>query len=887
MNNRKGKNTEEELDEALSLTDKFDYKEINVVEKENNNFLCYVPEEITGRLCSINFPNIKDNKNNNFKVEFKYLKHNKSYLNKKRNNNDSNLEIESNSEIFNNNTYNKIFNQRKKFYSNDEIKKYLDKDYYSKFIKQLLLFKEKLKAQESSKSKTNNINILNNYQNDLKTNYNNTLNNLTLGNISSCFLKGANIQNYQSYANPSIYINSLFLFLYEKIKLMPKDKQIEIMFVGESGIGKTYSLYLYTFLLRLNPFNLVLTIFDMEEFLKNPIKYLQEEIAYSLYYVCNNNSELDLDNFKDCLSSKSNDDYEFFLTNISNLFSNLFEAYDDKLSLYLIIDEYEKIKNNDNKQHVSKFIDSLYSANVNIDGTGNKLEERFKIIYSCSSDGEYSDWIIKEKFNDFNKSKLFTEVNYANFFERGIIFLEPIKIYKECEILYYIDKNNCDNDFLKSDNQQLIQNIILYSNHNFKKISTLIKDKQILHNAKDPMVIINLMKKATEELLLKNIFKKEKIEGEKGLSIIHNIYSTQKLEEIKEDLAISFFTKNYINFNYSLVIPEIKKCDNNINVVFKFKNKEVRMSIKNLDLNKYYKIIDLEKIPLDFLEKEYAGDKSFILKGLIIEEILFIIFKQALNFSENHIIELKCFCAKFGNITNNNIKNTCQNLNLTLYNVEKSMSKETDVFEKQNFFSYEINKETDGIYFLSHKFPCIDCVIKNGKELYLIQIKKTLFLEHIQRLYEDMHYFYLLMRNEETYREMKIQNERKLKKISYNTITKLNFFINLADLYKKNYQYNINFMFIYQSKENSLEVNKTFEDLNLVRETKDIKYKLEGEWGGAVNHNDYEIKDGFLVIKYKFNLPNILLSSIDNFSNDVQKLLKFKNAGSYFNSLKD
>ena len=50
-------------------------------------------------------------------------------------------------------------------------------------------------------------------------------------------------------------------------------------------------------------------------------------------------------------------------------------------------------------------------------------------------------------------------------------------------------------------------------------------------------------------------------------------------------------------------------------------------------------------------------------------------------------------------------------------NVEKAMSREEDIFENEHFFTNEPNEETDGIYFLSHKFPCFDCVIKSEKDI--------------------------------------------------------------------------------------------------------------------------------------------------------------------------
>ena len=117
------------------------------------------------------------------------------------------------------------------------------------------------------------------------------------------------------------------------------------MFIGESGIGKTYSLYLYTYILRLNPFNLVISIFEINEFMENPVLYLQKEIAYSLYYACVNNSEIDFKDLTDCLKMDMN--YDDLMENLNSLVSKLFEAYDNELNLYVIIDGLEKAENSE------------------------------------------------------------------------------------------------------------------------------------------------------------------------------------------------------------------------------------------------------------------------------------------------------------------------------------------------------------------------------------------------------------------------------------------------------------------------------------------------------------------------------------------------------------
>jgi hypothetical protein len=135
LNENKNKNNENidnhndnDLDQALSLNDKFVFKDIELEENNRNNLFCYVPEENIQGLYSINIE--LSNKN----VKFKYLKH---FLGNKRNNNDNiyqpfennnNINIEPNNIIEQNNNiidniFKTIFKNRKNFYGNADIKK--------------------------------------------------------------------------------------------------------------------------------------------------------------------------------------------------------------------------------------------------------------------------------------------------------------------------------------------------------------------------------------------------------------------------------------------------------------------------------------------------------------------------------------------------------------------------------------------------------------------------------------------------------------------------------------------------------------------------------------------------------------------------------------------
>jgi hypothetical protein len=308
-------------------------------------------------------------------------------------------------------------------------------------------------------------------------------------------------------------------------------------------------------------------------------------------------------------------------------------------------------------------------------------------------------------------------------------------------------------------------------------------------------------------------------------------------------------------------------------------------------MDKLYKKINLNDVSLDCLIKEYSETKSAILRGLIIEEMIFVIFRNALK--ENSKIMLNFNVLKYAKskeFLSGQFLERDNQIFAIISNVYKSMSREDDIFEKEYFFTNEINEETDGIYFLSHRFPCIDCVLKSGKELYLIQIKKTLMFEHILQLNEDMHYFYLLLNDNKIFNELVRQNELKLAKKKVNT--KLNFFIKLAKLYKKQFNYNFNFMFIYQAKESSLDINKNTDEINIKKkyesEKIEVSYKLEDKWRGPIEQKLFYINnDYFLRIRCHQVVPNILITSIDNFTAELQNILRISKNQNFFSSLKE
>ena len=897
-NNLKIKN---DFDQSLSLNNKFKTKKVKLETNNNDDLFFYVPEENIQSLYTISLENSKNS------VKLNYLKHS-SFLGNKRNN-ENNLENNIKNEQMNNNEINSdifknIFRNRKNFYADYEVRKNLNKEYYNKFLNDI--------AYNNSNDSFDIIE-LNNY---IYSNYK-SLDKLFLSNVSSCYLKERNITNANLYfSKMDIIINSLFFLINKKISQIQtsKSNQEEIMFVGESGIGKTYSLYLYTYVLRLNPFNLVISFFEMNDFVENPVLYLQKEIAFSLYYVCANNSEIDFKDLTECLMKDKT--YDDLMETLNNLMSKIFEAYNNELNLYVIIDGLEKAENsekNKGKDLIDKLITSLYNVSITYFGTENKeFLERFKVIYFCNSDLSNSDSIIKEKMCEFSKKNYFSRVNYSNFFEQGIIFLEPDLIYnekhKEQEISYFIEKNEINKeDFSNNRDKSLIlKNILEYTDSNFKKILWLIKDSKIMSKIKENKVIQKYLNNNLEEWLYDTIFQFEKISFEQQVKIYHFIYSCQNLNEMNQNLTQSFFLNGYKAFNYSLIIPRIVKNCDDFFIAFKLKNKNLTIFLKNLDMDKLYKKINLSEVPLQCLINEYSSTKSLILRGLILEEMLFVIFKSALK--EKNILKInfsvQTYAKKIDFCEDSFVKNN--QVGVIISNIEKAMSREDDIFEKEYIFmnnnnmnnsndNNELIEENDGIYFLSHKFPCIDIVIKNGKNLYLIQVKKTLMFEHIVQLNEDMHFFYL-MEDESIFKELVRQNELKMRTNKFNT--KLNFFLKLYKLQKKNFKFK--FIFVYQAKENTLNVNKITDENNIkekfLLENKELIYKLDDKWRGPIYNDENNINgkksfyinnEYFLKIKCRRVLNNILLTTLDNFTNEIQNILKISNNSNFFCTLKE
>ena len=99
-------------------------------------------------------------------------------------------------------------------------------------------------------------------------------------------------------------------------------------------------------------------------------------------------------------------------------------------------------------------------------------------------------------------------------------------------------------------------------------------------------------------------------------------------------------------------------------------------------------------------------------------------------------------------------------------------------------------------------------------------------------------------------------------------------------------------MFVYQAKESSLDINQYTDEMKIKKifesEKREISYKLEDKWRGPLLQNMcYINNDYFLKIKCSLVFPNILLTSIDNFTADLQKILGISKNQDLFSSLKE
>ena len=287
-------------------------------------------------------------------------------------------------------------------------------------------------------------------------------------------------------------------------------------------------------------------------------------------------------------------------------------------------------------------------------------------------------------------------------------------------------------------------------------------------------------------------------------------------------------------------------------------------------------------LDLDYFTELYNSTDFPVLKGILLEEILYFIFKKN---GEEKTINLN---ANYFPKDENDI-NYIKELKINIPKVEKSQSKDKNIFERENLFSSEVDLNRDGFYFFSHTFPIIDAVIINYPDLFFIQIKKTLKYEYIYQINKDFHLFYLMMENNLVYQEL-FKNNDIINRNNNQNNTKLNFWLKIVNYMKKNPKLIIHYMFLYKDEDYSKKFDRDYNEITILDEFKYNKEKIEAKKIDYWSIND-NIKDKY---KYSFDekklyvycnriTKNIILCKMEEFIREISNdELKY-----YFSELYD
>ena len=608
----------------------------------------------------------------------------------------------------NNKFYNEIFQNQKLFFNTEKIKNLLIFNNYKQLLNKITSENLFNKIESPYGIPMEEIELL--YQEY------DFLNSINKNQISP------NLKNEIIYIQP----NSIF----QKVFKLIEEKTINnnIIFIGEGGIGKSYSIYLTIFLLRINPFNFIISILDYEKFNLNPSEYLLNEIIFYISNLYHNKPYIK--QIKEILQklitlNEEEKIYEKILYFFSDIFNQLFNEIDLDINIYLFIDSYDNIIDKKEIYSLIKMIEKLkHKAN----GFLNKdFDSHYKIIKIISSDTIESNNLIKENIEAIKEINKF---NNQIFMDR-IIFLKTSMLNFN-EISYYIKSKFKKSYVPNLDNNYSI--IDFYINSNFetndiKAFETIVKNFESEFFNKICKILLKENEKEYYNLIL-NIFAYKTIKNFQGISIF------------------SYFNSKYKNYYYFFLIPIY---DNNY-IKFEFKNKIVESFINDFKFENYYKLVNLSLLDLDYFTELYNSTDFPVLKGILLEEILYFIFKKN---GEEKTINLN---ANYFPKDENDI-NYIKELKINIPKVEKSQSKDKNIFERENLFSSEVDLNRDGFYFFSHTFPIIDAVIINYPDLFFIQIKKTLKYEYIYQINKDFHLFYLMMENNLVYQELFKNND--------------------------------------------------------------------------------------------------------------------------------
>ena len=738
----------------------------------------------------------------------------------------------------NNKFYNEIFQNQKLFFNTEKIKNLLIFNNYKQLLNKITSKNLFNKIESPYGIPMEEIELL--YQEY------DFLNSINKNQISP------NLKNEIIYIQP----NSIF----QKVFKLIEEKTINnnIIFIGEGGIGKSYSIYLTIFLLRINPFNFIISILDYEKFNLNPNEYLLNEIIFYISNLYHNKPYIK--QIKEILQklitlNEEEKIYEKILYFFSDIFNQLFNEIDLDINIYLFIDSYDNIIDKKEIYSLIKMIEKLkHKAN----GFLNKdFDSHYKIIKIISSDTIESNNLIKENIEAIKEINKF---NNQIFMDR-IIFLKTSMLNFN-EISYYIKSKFKKSYVPNLDNNYSI--IDFYINSNFetndiKAFETIVKNFESEFFNKICKILLKENEKEYYNLIL-NIFAYKTIKNFQGISIF------------------SYFNSKYKNYYYFFLIPIY---DNNY-IKFEFKNKIVESFINDFKFENYYKLVNLSLLDLDYFTELYNSTDFPVLKGILLEEILYFIFKKN---GEEKTINLN---ANYFPKDENDI-NYIKELKINIPKVEKSQSKDKNIFERENLFSSEVDLNRDGFYFFSHTFPIIDAVIINYPDLFFIQIKKTLKYEYIYQINKDFHLFYLMMENNLVYQEL-FKNNDIINRNNNQNNTKLNFWLKIVNYMKKNPKLIIHYMFLYKDEDYSKKFDRDYNEITILDEFKYNKEKIEAKkidyW--SINEN---IKDKY---KYSFDekklyvycnriTKNIILCKMEEFIREISNdELKY-----YFSELYD
>ena len=793
-------------------------------------------------------------------IEINYLKH-------KRNNNNNN----NNNENFNINEINRFSNQKKntidyikkdreEFYKNSIIYSFTENKTYQNFINKITNFNifrnNRLNRQSSIGIPITELEYL-------------IEQNSFLQNIDPLCISPNMPKNF-SENSLTIFPNSLTAFLFNKIKNTNKNNfnnnNNNILFIGECGMGKTFSIMLIIFLLKLNPFNLIISIFNQEEFSSNPAQYLCLEIIHSLMFLYLNNDNLNINELYYLYYSINENNFDFVLNKIFEIIIKVFNVYNNKLNFFFFVDQIENF-NDETLKKIDEIKNKINNLKLSSFGlVNNNIYQKCKIIEILNSDHQNSNKIIYEKFEKFK------DFNTNSILNNFIVFLNPQEIFDDSEMFKFIDYNfNFNNN--KNLSNSIKSYLIKQTGKNYSLINDLISRKNIENVPRT--TIFEILKDNFEENFfhkihnIKSMTKKE----EELTKIIYQIFSYKKISEISEKLTFTFFSENYKHYDYNLVIPITITEKNEINFILK--NQIVSHFINSFDYEKYLKLIDIKKLSLNCFTNFYQNSKSNVLKGILLEEILYFLF-----INNSRLIRFKAkivIYAKDTKINNNLNKIITENfISFSVPKIEKSLLKKTDIFERDDVFSLNNSTNFNGIYFLSHNFPCIDALIINNKEIFLIQIKKTLIYDHIYTINKDFHYLYLMLENSDVFNELIKQNDSYFKSNTKKFNTKLNFWIKIAKIIKNNFGYNFHFMFVFKEKHFGLDIEKNCKQISIEKEFKEkneiIEQKIFTKWETKLNvENQYFVDEEKLQINIfcKKMLKNIFMCSLDDFTKEI------------------